>query len=215
MKTRTSRWGVIAIAIFLAPCVLCGVGIGLNYYWRMQSYRNDVAALRTIAEQLGYTLNQHHRIYRSYSVMSSDVLTLVFWTDLSLDEFSSKVDALGFQQESYFGDDPGRGIRFLMEVNRGARGRKMTINGYETVDGSGLRHPSIKVTQWDLTAPDRRGLEIRFGRSVYSEEQFMIDGKAMPGNVVIVAYWRHGDWTDVYFRYPDPEEVLQQLNTQP
>ena len=63
------------------------------------------------------------------------------------------------------------------------------------------------VTEWILDSPERRNVEVSFGRLPTEEDVWTYDGNVYH-NIVVVTLQREVDMAMIFYSYPNPEEVI-------
>jgi len=204
-KNRT-LWLIVALmAAPIAICVLSGAAV---YAQKQQAYRQDVDSLLTIATALGYTPDYYIRSYRDFGGNTPDLLRLVYYSDESWEQFGSRIQALGFTQQSY---SQSTNPDFLdMKVNRQLTESFVTLNDrYMSEDFVFLNFPAPVVTKWYLWDAQNRGIEIYYAQTPGSTDVWKYNGQVVPGNIVLVSFDRRADFFTQMLPYPDLEELIK------
>lgn len=193
----TKKLTSIVAFLLLGVCVLASSPIAylvIRSYW---NYQTDLNTLNSIATQLGYTPDRRLNFYEAES-MEYDYLGLVFYTQDSLDQFSAKVQPLGFTLNYFTREDLDRSRRDLFleySVNYGLRDKFVTLNGRYKSEEFGLKLSPPFVSTWNLYSSEmRRTIQIEYGRPPNATDVWLYDGKPLAGNVVVVTLHRPMCW---------------------
>ena len=202
VSTMTAKQIVLVLStLVLGLCVVVVLPVAYVSYRNYASYQTDLDTLTSTATKLGYTPDRKLNFYEARA-LTYDILVLVFYTPDSLDQFSAKVQSLGFVQSYFFEETINRSSESFLEekVNWGIAqdlpDRHVTLNNYyERKEFSigpsfpGQRPPL--VTEWDLDNPIvKRNINIHYGRPPKPTDVWLYGVKPLPGNVVVVSLRR-------------------------
>jgi len=190
----TKQLTSIVSILFLGACLVILLPVAylvVRSYW---NYQSDLNTLTSIATQLGYTPDRRLNFYEAKS-MEYDFLGLVFYTQDPLDQFSAKVQSLGFRLEYFMSEEVNkRSTTSLFGiVNYGLESRYVTLNGLYKTQDFGFGVPQPLESTWKLYSLTR-AIEIHYGRVPSSSDVFTYDGKSLGGNVVVVMLHRPMCW---------------------
>lgn len=172
--------------VLLVLCIACVAPLAYIVAQRRQAYRVDIEATKSIAVQLGYTSQNHIDSYRTYGWSSYDIVMLIFYSDASLENFSSNVKNLGFVQEYYHYDSSAINRDFVPRLLR----EVVSFNDQRTFEDFGLDRPAPIVAEWLLTNSEGRQIDIYYAETRTSQDAWLYNGQPLPGNIVVVAYHR-------------------------
>ena len=156
-------------------------------YW---SYQTDLSILTSIAAQLGHTPDRQLNLYES-SAQTYHILRVAFYTSDSLDQFSARVQSLGFRLEYFMSEEVNKRstTSLLGIVNYGLESRFLTLNGRYKSEDFGFGVPQPLESKWKLYSPTR-AIEIQYGRPPSPADMWLYDGKPLAGNIVVVTLHR-------------------------
>jgi hypothetical protein len=185
------------LALILSPilllCLLCATPWAYIAYRDNQEYEADVDRLYAIAEKLGHTDETHIRFFREKNIgvdYAGDNITLVFYSTYSFEEFLQEVDQLNFLQRSYSYNRRSIASSFISSfISQNADEKIVTLNGYYLeADFDPLKRPPPIVTNWVLKDTEGRGsrLNIYYAQTPREEDTWLIAGKPISGNVVVI-----------------------------
>ncbi|MBI5051944.1 MAG: hypothetical protein HZC38_04810 [Chloroflexi bacterium] len=191
--TTKQLTSIVAI-LLLGACLVILLPIAylvIRNYW---NYQTDLNTLTSIAAKLGHTPDRQLNLYES-SAQTYHILRVAFYTSDSLDQFSARVQSLGFRLEYFMSEEVNKRstTSVLQKANYGLQDKFVTLNGrYKTEDFYG-DVPSPLESTWKLYSPTR-AIEIHYGRVPSSTDAFIYDGKPLGGNVVVVTLHRPMCW---------------------
>ena len=214
MLKNRMLWLIGALA--LTPIAFCFLSGAAVYAQKQQAYRQDVDDLLTIAAAVGYMPEQYIGSYRAFGGNTPDLLRIVYYTDESWEQFTSRVQALGFAQQFYFHDSPSDNPEFLeWIVNRYLPGKTITLNDHYTSEDFISRNwPEPIVTVWKLRDAQGRDIEIYYAQTPGPADVWKRNGEVIPGNIVLVSLDREASFFNQMLPYPEPEVLIQAANTE-
>jgi hypothetical protein len=173
--------------------VVCATPWAYWAYQDNQAYQVDVDRLYEVAGQLGYSEETHIQFYRIKTNgvdYSADLITLVFYSTASLDEFSNGVNKLEFVEKYYFENyEPMRAGFLSGPVNYKSPEKLVTLSGaYKKQDFDLTNRPPPIITQWDLidTQGQRKGFTINYAQKSKDDDVWLFGDQPVPGNIVVV-----------------------------
>lgn len=172
--------------LVLTPLVVCLLAVGYFLVRREYLYRRDVDILTATVAQLGYSADNQINFYASRATFGAyDLIAVVFYSPDSLEQFSDKVNGLGFAQMYYFANE-SLGYFLEFKVNHGPPKKIVTLNGRYTYEDFGVGVPTPKVTEWTLKDSERRVFSVFYGQPPSAQEVWLYDGKPLSGNIIVV-----------------------------
>ncbi len=183
---KNARFLSAFLLALLVLCIACVAPLAYIVAQRRQAYRVDIEATKSIAVQLGYTSQNHIDLYRTYGWSSYDIVRLIFYSEASLENFSTNVKSLGFAQEHYRYDTSATNRDFVPILLRGV----VSFNNQRTFEDFGVDRPAPIVTKWELKNSEGRQIDIYYAETPTPQDVWLYDGQPLSGNVVVVAYHR-------------------------
>ncbi len=186
IRKKNARFLSAFLLVLLVLCIACIAPLAYIVAQRRQAYRVDIEATKSIAVQLGYTSQNHIDLYRTYGWSSYDIIRLIFYSEASLEKFSSNVKSLSFVQEYYHYDTSAINRDFVPRLLRGV----VSFNDQRTFEDFGLDRPAPIVTEWLLTNSAGRQIDVYYAETRTSQDAWLYNDQPLPGNIVVVAYHR-------------------------
>jgi hypothetical protein len=195
----TKKKLALILSSILLLCFLCALPFGYNAYIERKRYQIDENTVIVVATRLGYSANNHIRLYRQLStiLVTSDVIGLAFFTEESFQPFTSKVEALGFTTLSYT-NNSGKDEAFLQTtVNFDEPEKKLTLSNYYSVHDFRSGQPAPIVTEWVLQDAQRRNVTIYYAQTPTTEDVWRYGDQPITSKIVVVEFNRQGPFTQV------------------
>jgi len=192
---------LILSLLVLGTCAIVVLPGAYVAYRNNAVYQTDLDTLTSTATKLGYTPDRKLNFYET-SGLTYDILVLVFYTPDSLDQFSSKVQSLGFIQLYFIGEDVNQQSQSFLEnsvnwgITQDSPDKHVTLNNHykskEFSIGPSFpgQHPPL-VSEWTFSNPiAQREMYIKYGRPPSPTDIWFYGSKPLGGNIVVVTLRR-------------------------
>jgi len=185
----TKKITLVTVLLLVVICVLLiTTPIAYVTYQNYQSYQRDLNTLISISAQLGYLPEHQLNLYEDWA-MTYHILAVVFYSPISLDQFSTKITSSGLKQEFFFPKETsGFKYSFIdLVVNRGLSGKVITINGYHQEIDIEAKNLAPIIATWGLFDPaTKKSIDIYYARPTGAQDKWLLDGKPLEGNIIVI-----------------------------
>ncbi len=174
----------LPVLLFLGLCLLL---VGYVVYQKDQLHRRDADTLVAVATKLGYSADNQINFYTSRATFGAyDLIAVVFYSPDSLEQFSDKVNSLGFIQKYRFYGDQANILFLEFKVNYGPPKKIVTLNNHYLQADFGAGYPAPIVTNWVLKDAQGRIFDVYYAQPPSAQDVWLYDGKPLSGNIIVV-----------------------------
>jgi len=184
---------ITLIKFILGVIFFCGLSLLIYliypnpiFFWRIW-HRQDIRHINELSQKLGISHKLDENIRCWEATNSRCGIVLVFTTNLDLENFKAKVDALNYEQK-LSRDIDGYGLITVIDFNTR---RNLSVNGISDLISVRNTAKSPSGWGWWIIDDKEKSMNINYFKP-HPDDIYKIDNNNLNGNVVEITYYTRG-----------------------